>query len=115
MKHEYDQEFQKGGGWKRIKTIILVMLGFAGLFYLTKVYGLANFLVFGVLMILFFQFVLKRMIKTFQDKTWPYFMRLYERQLRTVLQGLSSNLRYLVELSAIEHFVKAHKYGHVLS
>ena len=87
MKHEYDQEFQKGSGWRKIRTIIFVMLGFAIVFYLTKVYGLANFLVFGVLMILFFHFVIKRMITTFQEKTWPFLMRVYERQLRYVLKG----------------------------
>jgi multidrug efflux pump len=87
MKHEYDVEYQKGSGWKKIRTIILVMLGFAVVFYLSKSYGIANFLVFGVLMTLLFHFVLKKMIKTFQDKTWPYLMSVYERQLRMVLKG----------------------------
>ena len=87
MKHEYDQEFQKGGGWRKIRTIMIVMLAFAGVFYLTKVYGLANFLVFGVVMILFFHFVLKKMITGFQEKTWPWIMSVYERQLRMVLKG----------------------------
>lgn len=87
MKHEYDQEFQKGGGWRRLKTIIIVMLAFAGVFYLTKVYGMANFLVFGVLLVLLFHFVIKRMINTFQNKTWPWVMAVYERQLRWILKG----------------------------
>ena len=87
MKHEYDNEFQKSSGWKRSKTIIIVMLVFAGIFYLTKVYGLANFLVFAVLMILFFHFFLKNAIIVFQEKIWPFFMRTYERQLRMVLKG----------------------------
>ncbi|MDP2337997.1 MAG: efflux RND transporter permease subunit [Bacteroidota bacterium] len=87
MKHEYDREFQEGSGWKRIRTIMIVMLAFAGVFYATKVYGLANFLVFGVLMILLFHFILKKMITTFQEKTWPWIMSVYERQLRMVLKG----------------------------
>ena len=87
MKHEYDKEYQEGSGWRKIRTIIFVMLGFAALFYLTKAYGLANFLVFGVLMILLFHFVIKKMITTFQDKIWPYLMSVYERQLRFVLKG----------------------------
>ncbi|MCF6332370.1 MAG: efflux RND transporter permease subunit [Draconibacterium sp.] len=87
MKHEYDQEYQKGGGWKRIKIIIIIMLGMAGLFYLFKLFGIANFLVFGVLMILLFHFVMKRMIKTFQDKIWPWAMDQYEKQLRFILKG----------------------------
>ncbi len=87
MKHEYDPEFQKGSGWKRIKTIIIVMLVFAGVFYGTKVYGLANFLVFGVLMILLFHFVIKRMITAFQEKIWPWVMSVYDYQLRMILKG----------------------------
>jgi len=87
MKHEYDKELQEGSGWRKIRTIIFVMLGFAVVFYLTKVYGLANFLVFGVLMILLFHFAIKKAITTFQEKTWPFLMRVYERQLRLVLQG----------------------------
>jgi multidrug efflux pump subunit AcrB len=87
MKHEYDQEFQKGSGWRKIRTIMIVMLAFAGVFYATKVYGLANFLVFGVLMILFFHFILKKMITGFQEKTWPWIMGIYERQLSMILKG----------------------------
>ena len=87
MKHEYDKEFQRGSGWKRIKNIIIVLLAFAALFYLTKVYGLANFLVFVVILMLIFHFFLKRIIKNFQDKIWPWIMDLYERQLGFVLKG----------------------------
>jgi multidrug efflux pump len=87
MKHEYDTEFQKGSGWRRIRNIMIVMLVFAGIFYATKMFGLANFLVFGVILILLFHFVIKKMITTFQEKTWPYLMKVYERQLRFVLQG----------------------------
>jgi len=87
MKHEYDQEFQKGSGWRKIKISIFIMLGFAAVFYLTKSYGLANFLVFAVLMTLLFHFAIKRAITTFQEKTWPYLMAVYDRQLRFVLKG----------------------------
>jgi multidrug efflux pump subunit AcrB len=87
MKHEYDTEYQKSGGWRRLKIIMIVMLVFAGIFYVTKSFGLANFLVFGVIMILLFHFVIKKLITTFQEKTWPYLMKVYERQLRWVLQG----------------------------
>lgn len=87
MKHEYDKEYQGGSGWRRSKTIIAVMLAFAVIFYLTKVYGLANLLVFAVLMIVLFHFVIKRMITTFQNKTWPAIMNIYEGQLRFILKG----------------------------
>jgi len=88
MKHEYDKDFQEGSGWKRIRTIILVMLAFAVAFYISKWYGMANFLVIAVLMMLLFRFVLKRMIKSFQEKIWPWFMRQYESQLRFILKGV---------------------------
>jgi multidrug efflux pump subunit AcrB len=87
MKHEYDQKIEDGSSFRKLTTIMVVMLAFAGVFYITKVYGLANFLVFGVLMILFFHFVLKKMITTFQDKTWPWIMGIYDRQLRMILKG----------------------------
>ncbi len=87
MKHEYDQEFQKGSGWRKIKITVFIMLGFAAVFYLTKVNGLANFLVFAALMTLLFHFVIKKAITTFQEKTWPWLMAIYERQLRFVLKG----------------------------
>jgi len=88
MKHEYDNDVKlKQSAWKRYKTVIIVMLSFAVIFYLTKSYGLANFLVFGVLMLLFYHYVLVNAINTFQEKIWPYFMRVYERQLTSILQG----------------------------
>lgn len=87
MKHEYDEEFQKGSGWRKIKISIVIMLAFAGVFYLTKVYGVANFLVFAVLMILLFHFVIKKAIDSFQNKLWPWVLKEYERELRMILIG----------------------------
>ena len=88
MKHEYDNDVQfKGSAWKRYKTAIIIMLSFAVVFYLTKSYGLANFLVFGVLMLLFYHYILVKAITIFQEKIWPYFMGVYERQLTTILKG----------------------------
>jgi multidrug efflux pump len=87
MKHEYDQEYQKGSGWKKLRIIIVIMLALAVIFYLSKSFGIANFLVFGVFMVLLFHFVIKKMIRTFQDKIWPWFMVQYEKQLRFVLKG----------------------------
>ncbi len=87
MKHEYDEEYQKKGGWRKIKISVVVMLILAGLFYLSKSYGIANFLVFAVIMVLLFHFVIKRMISAFQNKIWPWIMNQYEIQLRFVLKG----------------------------
>jgi multidrug efflux pump subunit AcrB len=87
MKHEYDEESGIANDWKRIRKSIIIMLPIAVLFYLTKVYNLANFLVFGVLMLLFYHFVLRKGIKIFQEKIWPYFIRVYEYQLGIILIG----------------------------
>lgn len=87
MKHEYDKDFQKKTGSRRIRTMIFVMLGFAVIFYLTKVYGLANFLVFVVLLILLYKYVIKKLVAGFQDKLWPWFISIYERQLQIMLRG----------------------------
>ncbi|HAG15382.1 MAG TPA: copper transporter [Bacteroidales bacterium] len=87
MKHEYDQDFIKGSGWKQKRMFIFILLAFAAVFYLTKSYGMGNLLVFIVFLVLFFHFVLKKMIITFQEKTWPWVMRIYENQLRLILKG----------------------------
>ena len=87
MKHEYDDENQSVSFWKKYRKAIIIMLAVAALFYLSKSFGLANFLVFGVLMLVFYHFVLIKAINTFQKKVWPYFMRVYERQLGVILIG----------------------------
>ena len=87
MKNEYNQEEHTEKSWKRFRSAIIVMLSFAVIFYLTSVYGIANFLVFGVLMLLLYHFFLEKAIKTFQEKVWPYFISAYERQLGIILIG----------------------------
>lgn len=94
MKHEYDTEFQKGSGWRKIKIATIVMAVLAVIFYLSYFLGkssgaftFANVLTFAVILILFFHFVLKKMITNFQEKTWPWVMSIYEMQLRWVLKG----------------------------
>ncbi|MDR3652273.1 MAG: efflux RND transporter permease subunit [Paludibacter sp.] len=94
MKHEYDEEEQKNEGWKRLKISTIALFGVAVIFYaialifhVTGLYGVANFIVFVALLILFYHFILKDAIKTFQEKTWPYFIKVYERQLRVILIG----------------------------
>lgn len=94
MKHEYDQEFQKGTGWRKIKIALYIMAVLAVIFYMSHFFGqaansfaIANLLTIVILLVLLFHFVIKRMITAFQDKIWPYFMRIYEKQLRYVLKG----------------------------
>ncbi|MDP4238912.1 MAG: efflux RND transporter permease subunit, partial [Bacteroidota bacterium] len=87
MKHEYDENVEKTTEWKKMRRMILFLLLFAGLFYLLKVYVLANLLAVVVLLLLFYRFLLKKAISLFQNKIWPYFIRVYERQLGYILVG----------------------------
>jgi len=87
MKNEYDDDSRKENSWKKNRKIIYIILPFAALFYVTKSYGLANTLVFAVLMFLFYHFLLKKAIHVFQERIWPYFIAVYERQLGVILMG----------------------------
>ncbi len=94
MKHEYDQEYEKGSNWRKIKISTSIMASLAVILYLANFFGkmpaafaMANVLLLVVILILLFHFVLKRMIINFQEKTWPGVMAYYERQLRRVLKG----------------------------
>ena len=87
MKHEYDDDSRKESSWKNFRLSILIMVVLAIIFYLTKVYALANLLLIVVLLLVFYRFVLKKAIKIFQDKVWPYFISVYERQLGVILIG----------------------------
>ncbi len=94
MKHEYDQEYQKGSNWRKLKISTIVMAALAVILYLVhflskspSAFTMANVLMLVVLLILLFHFVLKKMIINFQEKTWPGVMSFYERQLRQILRG----------------------------
>ncbi|MBA4407921.1 MAG: efflux RND transporter permease subunit [Bacteroidota bacterium] len=94
MKHEYDKEFQQGSTWRKLKISTIVMAVLAALLYLfhftteaPTAFTMANILTLVVVLILLFHFVLKKMIHAFQEKTWPWVMAFYERQLRLILKG----------------------------
>jgi len=70
---------------KRDKIMTVVMLSIAALCYLTKSFGLANFLVFLYLFILLEKFVLAKWIFAFQNKAWPAFREWYTRWLKRSL------------------------------
>jgi multidrug efflux pump subunit AcrB len=94
MKHEYDQEFQQGSTWRKLKISTIVMAVLSVILYVVHFTGqaptafaMANILMLAVVLILLFHFVLKKMIHSFQEKIWPWFMEAYENQLRWVLKG----------------------------
>jgi multidrug efflux pump subunit AcrB len=85
MAHEYDAD--EKANWKKTKKILLGMFAIAIIFYLFKSIGIANFIVFAILMVFLYHYMLQYWIKNFQEKFWPKIMASYERQLRWVLFG----------------------------
>ncbi len=93
MKHEYDAPDKKKSK-KRIIQYIALALGLALLSYLVfavnrseTAFGVGNFFVFVALMIVFFNTLLKMYITWWQEKAWPWFMKMYEKQLRFFITG----------------------------
>ncbi len=93
MKHEFDapdkQKLRKKIAIEMIIVIFLALVSYV--FYAVSgsemAFGIGNFMVFVAALILFFHTLLNPYIKWWQEKGWPYLMRLYERQLRFVLVG----------------------------
>ena len=85
MKHEYDVPAKKINK-KKIFIVGAISLVLALVCYLMKWPGLANFIIFAFLMVQLYDFVLKRAIKHFREKTWPFVMDKYERLLRAILR-----------------------------
>jgi len=93
MKHEFDEP-DKRKTRKRMIIEIAVSLGLAFLCYAIyaanhsiAAFGIGNFFVFVAIMILFFHTLLNPYIKWWQETAWPWFMRMYEKQLRFFIQG----------------------------
>jgi multidrug efflux pump subunit AcrB len=87
MQHEYDDETDGKSEWKAVRKFLIVVFGFALLFYATKMVGLANFLVLVILLVIAYHYAIRYWISGFQDRLWPWLMNLYERSLRFALSG----------------------------
>ncbi len=93
MKHEFDapdkKKFKKRMFFQIGAALILALVSYA--FYASNhsatAFGIANFLVFVAIVVLFFHTLLKPYIKWWQETAWPWFMRKYEKQLRFFLRG----------------------------
>jgi multidrug efflux pump subunit AcrB len=93
MKHEFDAP-DKRKVRKRMWIEILVSMGIAIIGYTAyaatrseTAFGIGNFFVFVALMIIFFHTALNPYIKWWQEKGWPWFMHIYEKQLRFFIKG----------------------------
>jgi multidrug efflux pump len=85
MKHEYENKPKKVN-IKKFSKIGIVLVVIAGIFYALGWIGMANFSIFCILLIAFYQYVLRKLITRFQDRFWPRLMRLYERALRGLIR-----------------------------
>jgi multidrug efflux pump subunit AcrB len=93
MKHEFDAP-DKRKVRKRMWIEIFVSLAIALIGYAVyaanhseTAFGIGNFFVFIALLILFFHMALNPYINWWQGKGWPWFMRIYEKQLRFFIKG----------------------------
>ena len=93
MKHEYDAPDKKLTK-KRMMLQIFIALGLALISYVfyaanhsEVAFGIGNFFVFAAVMVLFFHTLLNPYIKWWQESGWPWFMRMYEKQLRFFIKG----------------------------
>ena len=87
MQHEYDAEGDLKKEWKQTRKFLIVVFGIALLFYAFKMFGIANFLVIAVLLVIAYHYAISKWIASFQDKLWPSLMDVYERTLRYTLRG----------------------------
>ena len=87
MKHEYDHA-DKAVKYNKRKIMKwgIIFGGIALVSYIIGWIGIGNFMIFCFLLILLYDFVLKYLIKMFQEKLWPFIMRIYERSLRYALR-----------------------------
>ncbi len=87
MKHEYDKPVAEAKHHpKKLIKWGIIFGGMAMVSYILKWVGIGNFMIFCFLMILNYEYVLKYLIRLFQEKFWPRIMRIYERSLRVVLR-----------------------------
>jgi multidrug efflux pump len=93
MKNEYHAPAKRRT--KRIMMYeILALLSIAILSYVVHAstqnswaYGVGNFFVFAAILVFLFHTVLNPYIKWWQEKGWPWFIHIYEKQLRAAIRG----------------------------
>ncbi|PZF73094.1 efflux RND transporter permease subunit [Taibaiella soli] len=85
--HEHTDKFKKARFTKRDRALAVVFGGLALLFYLSKSWGVGNFIIFIYLFILLEKYVFAKWIFTFQNKVWPAFQNWYTKWLKVALDN----------------------------
>ena len=87
MQHEYDTQSDGKSEWRKIRKFLIVIFGISLLFYVTRMFGPANFLMMVILLVVAYHFAIRFWISSFQEKFWPKLMDWYVRTLRYTLRG----------------------------
>lgn len=89
MKHEYDveQPGHKKGFSRKMWVWGGVLAAVAAMAYVGGVKTLGNTLVIFIVVVAFFRLAVSPVIHTFQHRTWPWIMNLYEHQIRFFISG----------------------------
>ena len=109
MKHEFDapdkRKFKKRMVIEILASLVLALIsyGFYAANHSEAAFGMGNFFVFVALLVLFFHTLLKPYIKWWQESGWPWFMRMYEKQLRFAIRG--NNPWYLLVSVIVLFFI----------
>jgi multidrug efflux pump subunit AcrB len=93
MKHEYDN-VEHTINKKKLWLWTGIMIVFGILMNLAKLPFIGNLVIFAALINLAYRFFIKDYIIWWQRKGWPYFLRLYDGQLKFILRG--RNPQYLL-------------------
>jgi len=86
MKYRGDRGPHKTN-YRRLLITLLIIVGFASIFYAAGYLLLANLLTFGVLLFLVTKFILQPLIKQFQERMLPFMMNRYRATLAYLLKG----------------------------
>lgn len=88
MKPHKEEEVKKNSVWtKGQKITAIIFVALALIFYAAGNFGMGNFTILLFLLTLLNRFVLEKVIKKFQDKTWPAVQNKYEKLLTGALKG----------------------------
>lgn len=80
-KHDEKPSITRGN-----KITLIIMGSLALLFYVFRNVGMGNFVVLLALCFLFNKYVLVKLVKGFQERTWPRIQEAYTRQLKRALK-----------------------------
>lgn len=86
MKHEYDVVDTRTN-YRRLFAWSAYIVAAAVLAFLVGLKGLGNMLLVSLALVAFYRILLKKAISWFQNKAWPWVMRIYESQLRFFLKN----------------------------